>query len=508
MAIKGITFDMQTVTSKDDGALYRMLAGYQDFCIRAGSGTFLTISNNVLTIGECFLVACGRYIHIQEGTTVNLGTISNTASQGRLIIRIDLTKSASELSLLQIETEVEAVTSGGAYRSLVQQNINADGSGTKYEVEFCRFTCSSGIASTPERTLQSSTAISSILTELLTKANAGLNSPTETDFDNITTAGWYWVNTAIVTDHKPVNSGQGFLEVIRTSGNVTGQIIQRFITSTPTTYQRVYVNSAWTSWIEFPNVPVPVEKGGTGATTLREAQHNLQNVIGYGVTLEDNSDLNNYFIPGVWRVGTTASAETITNIPEVQGGKLVCIWHTNTTDNNQYAGQFFFPNARNYYWYRSKTTDAGVLTPWVMIGQQGTIQVTYTVDSLTGLTASKMKVVSSEVLAGSSYGILTANRTYITLPPGTYRIFMQFNCAPGGDNWEKIALKTTDTTIFLATDKISSSLASATDANLVMPLNASGIIKLAETTNIYFLVLTKNDVSGGGTGYMTIEKIG
>ena len=72
MAIKGKTFDLQTITAKDDGALYRMLSGYNDICIRAGSGTFLSISSNTLTIGECFVIVAGRYIHIQDGSTVSL----------------------------------------------------------------------------------------------------------------------------------------------------------------------------------------------------------------------------------------------------------------------------------------------------------------------------------------------------------------------------------------------------------------------------------------------------
>ena len=89
MAIKGKTFDLQTITAKDDGALYRILSGESDMIVFSGSGTALSINSNILTIAECYLLVGGRYIHIQDGSTIDLGTIPNSSNRGRVILKID-----------------------------------------------------------------------------------------------------------------------------------------------------------------------------------------------------------------------------------------------------------------------------------------------------------------------------------------------------------------------------------------------------------------------------------
>ena len=124
MAFIGKTFNYQSVTAGDDGFLYQILSGSRDMLVPVTSSTF-SITNNVLTIGQCFLVISGRVIRIEQGTTRSLGTIPTSATKGRVIIRLDMTKNATESGLWQIETEVE--TTSGSFRALVQQNINSIG---------------------------------------------------------------------------------------------------------------------------------------------------------------------------------------------------------------------------------------------------------------------------------------------------------------------------------------------------------------------------------------------
>lgn len=156
MAIKGKTFDLQTITAKDDGALYRILSGESDMIVFSGSGTALSINSNILTIAECYLLVGGRYIHIEDGSTIDLGTIPNSSNRGRVILKIDTSLGATQVTLDQVVTEIETIASGGSYRALVKNDINSDNGGSVYEIEFATFTCSSGTASDPVRTLKTS----------------------------------------------------------------------------------------------------------------------------------------------------------------------------------------------------------------------------------------------------------------------------------------------------------------------------------------------------------------
>lgn len=151
MAFIGKTFDAQLVSAGDDGALYRMLSMKTDLIQPSGSSALFSISDNTLTISECYVLVCGRFFRIADGTTISLGTIPSTHGKGRVIVRLDMTELASESTLAQIETEVETQISNYAYRTLVQDDINSiDGqSHATYEAVLCSFTCTSGTASNP-----------------------------------------------------------------------------------------------------------------------------------------------------------------------------------------------------------------------------------------------------------------------------------------------------------------------------------------------------------------------
>ena len=177
MAIIGKTFNFQSVTAGDDGALYRILAGKMDILTSIAGGNPFTISNNVITIAQSYLLVYGRFMRIAGGTTISLGTIPTSHVQGRVIIRLDMTKNATESGLWQIETEVETIASGGSYRALVtNQDINSISgqNSSKYEAVLCTFTCASGTASSPVSALPTS------LSYPLTIANGGTGATTKT----------------------------------------------------------------------------------------------------------------------------------------------------------------------------------------------------------------------------------------------------------------------------------------------------------------------------------------
>lgn len=71
-------------------------------------------------------------------------------------------------------------------------------------------------------------------------------TPTESNFDELYTSGWYWINPTITNINAPV-SDWGLLETYNTGG-----IMQRFTTYSVTQeskqYVRMYANSVWSLW--------------------------------------------------------------------------------------------------------------------------------------------------------------------------------------------------------------------------------------------------------------------
>lgn len=69
---------------------------------------------------------------------------------------------------------------------------------------------------------------------------------------------------------------------------------------------------------------VPISNGGTGATNKSDAANNL-GVLPLGevaTTIPNNSDINDYYLPGTYKVVGNSSAATMTNLPTASGGVL------------------------------------------------------------------------------------------------------------------------------------------------------------------------------------------
>lgn len=237
MAFKGKTFNFQSVTAGDDGQLYNMLTNSSDLGLQI-SGS-LAISSNVLTLGEMALVIGGRFIRVESGTSISLGSIASSKTQGRVVIRLDMNQVASETTLAQVQTIVE--TTSGSFRALTRNNINSiSGQNTGiYEAVLCTFTCSGGTASAPVLSLMSS------------PDNSGHGIYSGASLNDCTIAGWYYISSSITTSYIPVNSW-GILEVIRTSRNDAGAVLQRFTAiNNGITYSRYDANGngSFSGWV-------------------------------------------------------------------------------------------------------------------------------------------------------------------------------------------------------------------------------------------------------------------
>lgn len=236
MAIKGKTFNFQSVTAGDDGQLYNMLTNSSDLGLQI-SGS-LAITSNVLTLGEMALVIGGRFIRVESGTSISLGSIASSETQGRVVIRLDMNQAASETTLSQVQTIVE--TTSGSFRALTRNDINSiSGQNTGiYEAVLCTFTCSEGTASAPVLSLMSAN-------------NTGHGIYSGASLNDCTIAGSYYISSSITTLYIPVNSG-GILEVIRTNRNDAGAVLQRFTAiNNGITYTRYDANGtgSFTGWV-------------------------------------------------------------------------------------------------------------------------------------------------------------------------------------------------------------------------------------------------------------------
>lgn len=81
-----------------------------------------------------------------------------------------------------------------------------------------------------------------------TKANSGLGTPNEPDFNNIVTDGRYWIDITITLTNAPTDE-DGILEVITTTGVNSGNVFQRFsVYNSDKKYWRTKVNNTWTQW--------------------------------------------------------------------------------------------------------------------------------------------------------------------------------------------------------------------------------------------------------------------
>lgn len=269
MAIIGKTFDAQLVSAGDDGALYRMLSGRKDVLQPWAGGNPFTISNNVLSIAQSYLLLCGRFMRIGGGTTISLGTIPSNHVRGRVIVKLDMTQLASESILNQISTEVETIASGGSFRSLTTNDINSIGASGKYEAVLCTFTCSSGTASSPVSALSTELryplSIANGGTGATAKGSALLNISAmdytdETNFNNIKMSGVYAIDpTTTPTNHPTGGSDYGTLIVLNARDGYTGDyafVTQIFVTLFgDKIYERTWANASWRPWYQVYGPP-------------------------------------------------------------------------------------------------------------------------------------------------------------------------------------------------------------------------------------------------------------
>lgn len=127
MSLTGITFANQKITPSDDGRLYgAMLAdGILTGCGITFAAATLSVAAGSLLIGTRELRTSGE----------TLSVTGATSGYARIIIDIDLTRSATKTSFEQAQFQIQYASSLDAFAALEQQDINT--AGTHYQAAFC-----------------------------------------------------------------------------------------------------------------------------------------------------------------------------------------------------------------------------------------------------------------------------------------------------------------------------------------------------------------------------------
>ena len=139
MAIKGATFDLQTVLAKYDGAMYNALSNSHDGYVSwTGSGNPITFTDtNVLTLKNGYILVHGRLIVVDGATDITLNPGSSISSgDGRLVLQIDTSRTNTQTVLNQVEILQEYKATSASWRALSTDDINALSTGV-YEVQLC-----------------------------------------------------------------------------------------------------------------------------------------------------------------------------------------------------------------------------------------------------------------------------------------------------------------------------------------------------------------------------------
>lgn len=122
---RGVTFAEQGVTPADDAIVRRAIL--PDGIL---TGCEISYSGSTLTMAAGYIIACGRTF--QHIAAQNWAVVDATSGFARLVLTIDLTKTATEATFNQIESSIEYAAAEDGFVDLEQSDINL--SGTRYQI--------------------------------------------------------------------------------------------------------------------------------------------------------------------------------------------------------------------------------------------------------------------------------------------------------------------------------------------------------------------------------------
>ena len=141
MAIRGITFSKQAVSSNDDSHVYKVLLNGREGKTK---GCRMTYGSDDIYISDGYFFAANRLIAIPSAETISTPVVSSGTTYCRLVFEINLAKTNTNAEFNQGAFKILSSTSG--YPALTQEDL--ENGGNVYQMPFAMFTKSvSGIGS-------------------------------------------------------------------------------------------------------------------------------------------------------------------------------------------------------------------------------------------------------------------------------------------------------------------------------------------------------------------------
>lgn len=124
----GVTFAEQKITPSDDAIIRRAIL--PDGIL---TGCAISYSGSTLTMAAGQLMVCGR--QIRHPSAQNWAVVDANSGYARLVLTIDLTRTATKDTFDQIVESIEYATAVDGFPELEQADINT--TGTRYQVAVC-----------------------------------------------------------------------------------------------------------------------------------------------------------------------------------------------------------------------------------------------------------------------------------------------------------------------------------------------------------------------------------
>lgn len=133
MAIRGITFSKQSVSSNDDAHIYKILLNGKKGRTK---GCKMTFGTDDIYISEGYFFAPNRLIEVSSMETVATPVVSSGTTYCRLVFEIDLTKTNTSSAFNQGYFRILSSTTD--YPGIVQEDL--ENGGNVYQLPFAKFT--------------------------------------------------------------------------------------------------------------------------------------------------------------------------------------------------------------------------------------------------------------------------------------------------------------------------------------------------------------------------------
>lgn len=133
MAVRGITFSKQTVSSNDDSHIYKLLLNGREGTTK---GCKMTYSKDDIYISDGYFFISNRLAEVPSMETISTPIVTTGTNYCRLVFEIDLSKTNTNSSFEQGYFKI--LSSATAYPDIIQEDL--ENGGNVYQLPFAKFT--------------------------------------------------------------------------------------------------------------------------------------------------------------------------------------------------------------------------------------------------------------------------------------------------------------------------------------------------------------------------------